>query len=158
MTLQRIRAGAVSGLAATVPMTMVMLATQRLLPREERYALPPERITADLLEKATSSGPADPAERKVLTVPMHFGFGMSNGVVYALTIARLPMPLPVTGALFAVMTWITSYQGWAPALRLHPPATREPAGRNGMMVLAHIAWGVSAGFVLGKLNRQCLPR
>src|SRR5581483_3021185 len=44
--------GAIGGTIGTVPMTLFMLAMHRLLPRWQRYALPPEEITHEAAEKA----------------------------------------------------------------------------------------------------------
>jgi hypothetical protein len=150
---RRVLAGGLAGLLATVPMTVAMLALQRALPRAEQYALPPEVITAELVRHVRGAGPASEATQRSLTLPMHVGFGAFNGAVYAASLARLPAPLPLTSTAFAILIWATSYQGWAPALSLHPPATAEPPGSNTMMIVAHVVWGVSVALVLGRLGQ-----
>jgi uncharacterized membrane protein YagU involved in acid resistance len=42
--------------------------------------------------------------------------------------------------------------GWVPAMRLMPPATRQPAARNFMMIVAHIIWGATLGSAVKALS------
>ncbi|MCU1693389.1 MAG: hypothetical protein JWM64_2480, partial [Frankiales bacterium] len=66
--VSRLLRGALAGAAATVPMSFVMLAGDRLLPRQ-----PPESITRAALDAA----PVDVPEEAVrpLAVAAHLGFG-----------------------------------------------------------------------------------
>ncbi|HWW77795.1 MAG TPA: hypothetical protein VNZ44_20490, partial [Pyrinomonadaceae bacterium] len=49
--MNRVLLGALAGLAATAPMTLVMKLAHRELPREEQYPLPPRQVTEGIAEK-----------------------------------------------------------------------------------------------------------
>jgi uncharacterized membrane protein YagU involved in acid resistance len=57
------------------------------------------------------------------------------------------------GALFGVGVWAASYLGWLPAAGILRPATREPAGRNAMMIASHAVWGASLAVISERLRR-----
>ena len=42
--------------------------------------------------------------------------------------------------------WAVSYLGWIPVSGLRANAFKMPARRNGLMILAHLIWGVSIAF------------
>ena len=44
--------GAIAGFLGTIPMTIFMLAMHRFLPKWQRYALPPQKITEELADRA----------------------------------------------------------------------------------------------------------
>jgi len=48
---------------------------------------------------------------------------------------------------YGLVVWAGSYLGLLPAVGLHRPATREPAGRNGMMIGAHVVFGAVLGLL-----------
>src|SRR5690606_42076936 len=97
----RIVTGALAGLLSTVPMSAAMLLMYRLLPREERYPLPPHQITVEVAERVDQEQLVDePAEVAVATGAAHFGYGAAAGSLYALTAARRPLPSAGTGAAF----------------------------------------------------------
>ena len=148
-------AGALAGTAATVPMTIFMAAADAALPESERYPLPPEQITATL---ARSAGVPTRPERpgwEAKTYAAHFGFGAAAGAAYAaLGADRLPGHPAAKGVAFGLSVWAVSYLGWLPAAGLVPPATREPTGRNLLMVAAHVVWGAAVGTLSQRLTRR----
>jgi hypothetical protein len=149
--MNTIAAGAVAGLAATVPMTVLMRSAHRELPAREQYSLPPEQITHRVSRLVGSSARPHEPGWAGKTYVAHFGFGATAGAAYAATAGRLPGPPAVKGSLFGVVVWAVSYLGWLPALGLTPPATDEPARRNALMVGAHVVWGAAVGVVADRL-------
>ena len=144
---KRLAAGAAAGLAATVPMTAAMQLMHRQLPARERYPLPQRRITMRAADKAGVQRHLDEPGRLGLTVAAHFGYGTAVGALFGLIAPRRPAEAAAAGAGFGLFVWAVSYLGLMPALGLHPPATKEPAGRNGMMIAAHLVWGATAGLL-----------
>lgn len=53
--MDKILSGAIAGLGATVPMTMVMETIFRRLPWHQRYPLPPRKVTMELATRWASS-------------------------------------------------------------------------------------------------------
>ena len=131
---RRLVAGAAAGLAATVPMTAAMQLMHRQLPPLERYALPPRRITMRAADKAGVKPHLDEPERLVLTMAAHFGYGTAVGALFGLIAPRRPAEAALAGAGFGLLVWTASYLGLMPALGLHRPVTKEPPGRNGLMI------------------------
>jgi len=138
-------AGALSGFVATLPMTIVMLLLQRLLPDREQHPLPPEQM-ADQLASASSKVKRTTTEvRRIVAIPLHFGFGAVAGVLFGVSVGRTRVS-PVASAIpFALLVWVVSYLGWVPAARILPPATEQPMGRNALMIVAHVVWGAVTG-------------
>ena len=147
-------AGAAAGLAATVPMTAAMQLMHRRLPPRQRYPLPPRRITMRAAHKAGVKPHLDEPERLGLTMAAHFGYGAAVGALFGLVAPRRPAEAAAAGAGFGVLVWAVSYLGLMPALGLHPPATTEPARRNGLMIAAHLVWGATAGLLTHAIVRR----
>lgn len=150
--MNQLVAGALAGLAATVPMTAAMKLMHRRLPRGERYPLPPRRVTMSLADKAGVKQHLDESERRALTVAGHFAYGAAVGALYAPLARHVPLPPPLAGATYGLAVWAVSYLGWLPAAGLIAPATRHPARRNALMIAAHLVWGAAAGALVDRLQ------
>ena len=152
--ITRAAAGAAAGFTATAPMTAVMAAAREALPEPEQYSLPPRIVTERAARSAGVARRMTEPEKKAATTVSHFGFGTATGAVYGAVAPLMPFHPVVNGIGFGLGVWASSYLGWLPAAGLHPPATREPAGRNAMNVGAHVVWGA----VLGLLTDQLIGR
>lgn len=131
--MQRLVFGALSGLTATMAMTAAMRGFWPLLPKQERYPLPPREITGRVVSSASES------RQRLNTVLAHFGFGALAGVVFGL-FPRRPGALP-----YGLAVWAVSYLGWIPAFGILAPAYRHPPRRNLLMIAAHMVWGTALG-------------
>jgi uncharacterized membrane protein YagU involved in acid resistance len=147
--VSRMVVGSLAGLAATVPMTAFMKAAFRALPARERYPLPPRLITENVGEKAGVWDELSEPERKAATLAAHYGYGAAVGAVYGLLAPSLPLPPALRGVGYGLGVWAVSYLGLLPGMRLFPPATEEPAGRNALMIAAHLVWGWALGAMAG---------
>ena len=138
--MTRILYGSLAGAVATVPMSAVMLAGDRLVGRQ-----PPEAIVRRALEAA----PVDVPEAAVgpLALVTHLGFGALLGAVSAL----VPGRGPAKGVALALVAYAASYQGWVPALGVLPPASRDHPGRPAVMVVAHVVYGGVLGALEARL-------
>jgi len=145
----RLLLGGLAGLIATLPMTRFMRAAHPRLPLPERYP-PPPRELIDSAASAVGAAPGEEAARD-LTLAAHYAFGAAAG---AATAALLPRQGPAAGALAGVAVWAGCYLGWIPASGLLNPATRHPAGRNAMMIAAHLVWGAATAVALRELEAQ----
>jgi hypothetical protein len=144
--------GAAAGVIATVPMSLVMYAWHRQLPASQRYPLPPRLITDRIVGRAPLPDWAPPPGPG-RTLAAHFAFGAGVGALYAAADNPLGRHYPAaTGVGYGLLVWAASYLGWVPAAGLMPPATRQPAARNAMMIAAHIVWGASLGIAFHALR------
>ncbi|WP_019586359.1 hypothetical protein [Deinococcus apachensis] len=145
---------ALAGCAATLPMSVWMLAAQHwLLPRRERYPLPPEQITEHAAEAVGLDAVAEKEPvLKVATVINHFAYGAAAGSLYA-PLRTLPGSPVLKGCGLGLLVWTGSYLGLLPALGLLSPATEHPARRNALMIAAHLIWGGVTG-VLAEGQRR----
>lgn len=146
--------GAIGGISATAPMTMAMLAMHRRLPRQQRYALPPRQIVERLIDKTGMNRQLDEPERVALSQASHFAYGSAAGAIYAPIAKAMSAPPLAGGILFGLLVWTSSYLGLLPALGLLSPATRHPAKRNVLMIVAHVVWGAALGFAVEQLQEN----
>jgi uncharacterized membrane protein YagU involved in acid resistance len=145
-------AGALAGLAATVPMTLAMEAMHRRLPQRHRYPLPPRKITMRAAGVVGLRHKLDESERLGLTLAAHFGYGTATGALYGPLSNRVKGPAAVKGMGYGLLVWAGSYLGLLPALGLLSPATDHPARRNALMIAAHLVWGATLGLLTAWLT------
>jgi uncharacterized membrane protein YagU involved in acid resistance len=136
--------GALAGLAATIPMTAVMLLIQRLLPPAEQTPQEPEMITRELLGRAGLHRHVDKRQQRWFAAAAHFGYGMVCGTVYPWTARRVSLLPPLRGPVYGLAVWAAGYAGWLPAMHILPPPTQRPLGRNLLLITAHLVWGAAA--------------
>jgi hypothetical protein len=136
--LARASIGAVSGLAATATMSLLMLAAHRSGLLGEP---PPRRLTRRLLSRL---GPVSPRGRSLdaAATLAHFSFGAAMGVLFGLAPGR---PSASRGMLFGLGVWAVNYAGILPRLRLMPKARRDRPGRPASMIAAHLVYGATLG-------------
>ncbi len=138
---------AFAGFVATAPMTLFMLATQRLLPKGQRYELPPELITKELAQRAQLQVHLKKKQILIGTLLSHFAYGAVVGALYRPLEKQESIPAPVKGTLFGLVVWFISYFGLLPLLGLSASGQKEPVRRNLMMVAAHVVWGSVLGTI-----------
>jgi uncharacterized membrane protein YagU involved in acid resistance len=154
LSFHKLLKGALVGFLATAPMSLSMVLGWRLLPRRERYHLPPRLIAEKITERLGIDDHL--SERKLvgLTVFSHFGYGAVFGAIYALLEHQIPLQASQKGALAGAALWVGSYLGWLPAMDILTPATQHPWRRNLLMIAAHVTWGVVLGEGLRKLTEN----
>jgi hypothetical protein len=137
--------GALAGAAATVPMSVVMLALRKHMGEQ-----PPDAIA----KKAAGAVGASPTENQTdaLASVAHLAFGAMGGAAYAL----LPKwgPPPLRGVLTGLAIWASAYQGLVPALEIMPPASEDQPKRPGIMIGAHVVYGAVLGLLEERLRRR----
>ena len=144
--MNKLVAGALAGLAATVPMTVAMEIMHRRLPEPEQYPLPPRIITMKAAEAADLKKSMGETERTTLTLVSHFAYGASVGALYGPFRQGMPQgAAPFAGACYGLAVWAGSYMGLLPALGVLRPATEHPVRRAALMIGAHLVWGAVLG-------------
>ena len=138
-----------SGIMATGPMTLWMLATD-----PEGKPLPPAQLTDELTPDKVK--PNTPESRGDLSLLSHFAFGIGAATIYSF-IASIKPPSRanhalIYGSAFGFGVWATSYLGWIPAMNLKAKAKEQSLGRNAMMITAHLIWGSAVGYSEFKLR------
>ncbi len=132
--------GAVAGAVATIPMSAVMFAADKmgLMGRH-----PPEVITTTGLE-AAGGHPRD--ETKAATAIVgHVAFGAAAGVVFGLLYRHTESlgPPIARGIGYGLVVYTVSYAGWIPALNIMPSPPHDRPGRPSSMVAAHVVFGAA---------------
>jgi hypothetical protein len=140
--------GAIGGGVATAGMSSLMLAADKAGLMGEH---PPDKIAGAVLDAAGVHN-RDEEEQDALATLLHFGFGVTCGALFALLYRRLPfrLPAPIEGMLFASFVWLTSYEGWVPALGIMPPASEDRPDRQRTMFLAHLVYGATLGGIVAR--------
>jgi hypothetical protein len=141
--------GAISGLVATVPQTIPIIAAQRL----NLIQTPPPIQISDRIASIADFLPkrSDPGFTPVW-LSAHLGYGAGCGIVYTLVWRFLPRSVPVAGLMFGGAVWGVSYLGFLPALRLYPAPDDDSDPRVGVMILAHAIFGVALASVDRRLG------
>jgi hypothetical protein len=144
---QRLTHGAIAGATATVAMSGVMLALQRVgalgktSPRviTER-GVPVIARRREPITKASSAA-------------SHLAFGTGAGAFFGVIRGRLPGPDWARGMAFATGIMLASYEGWVPLAGLLPPLHRQSAGRKASLILGHLCYGAVLGRIAGASDR-----
>lgn len=139
----KILRGTVAGIAATAPMTLLMAAGRRYLPWFERYSLPPRQITMEVARRIGVRDKMDSEDRMLATAVSHFGYGGAMGGIYSSLVRPVTGGGLESGIGWGLTVWASSYLKLLPSLGILPPATRQPARRNALMILAHVVWGAA---------------
>jgi uncharacterized membrane protein YagU involved in acid resistance len=134
-------------------MTLAMFAMQRSLPRRQQRRLEPGRITDDMLRRVGLRENLRKNERDCAATIAHFGYGAAVGAAYPL-VSRLPLPSGTRGPAYGLLVCAASYAGWLPAIETLPPPQRRPAGRNVLLIAAHLVWGMATE----ALSERVAPR
>lgn len=164
-------AGATAGFVATAPMTAAMTLMHRMLPKEERYPLPPRQIVDNAAlqteaeqitpgrahhpaERHSGLEPAQEDERAGVALAAHFAFGAMAGSAYGPIARRRPASPVLSGIAYGLMVWTSQYLGVLPAAGLLSNAKDHPARRNALMITAHVIWGAALGVMADRLTRS----
>src|SRR5688572_19499017 len=100
--------GAVAGVAATIPMTMVILGMRAL---GLIGTPPPKQITANAAATVGLHDDVPEPHFSAVWLIAHLGYGAACGMVYALLRPHLPVPYTVTGLAVGEAIWSVSYLG-----------------------------------------------
>lgn len=140
--------GAVAGAVATVPMSVVMLAAERV---GLMGAQPPALIAEEGLERA-GVRPSAPATAATATV-LHFAFGAGAGALFGLGHGRGASSGPpfARGIGYGLLVYAASYAGWVPAVGIMPAPTQDRPGRQPAMIAAHVVFGAALAVLVGAL-------
>jgi uncharacterized membrane protein YagU involved in acid resistance len=145
---------ALAGFLAVAPMTAFMLLTQRLLPKGQQYALPPEIITKELAQKAHIRHKMGRAQVLAATTASHFGYGAAMALFYV-PVAQQKKEVSLalgSGILFGLLVWVANYVALLPAVGMRESGHREPGQRNWLMIVAHIIWGATLGWLFNAFS------
>lgn len=151
--------GAAAGVAATIPMTLVMETLHERLPGEPPRPLPPREVVEGAAVKAGVHRELDERDMQQLTLAAHFGYGAACGAAFGLVAPRNVPTAIVAGMMFGLGVWAGSYLGWLPALGVRQSAMQDPRARSGLMITAHMVWGAAAGAIIGSTRQpRRVPR
>jgi hypothetical protein len=146
--------GAVSGFAATVPMTITMESLRAWLPREQFRRTPPREIVDRTVqnvetgvEAVKEAPPIDETERLIITTAAHFAFGAAAGGLYGALVGS-GRSSALAGIGYGLTVWAIAYGVGLPSLGLHPAATDDTKDRNEVLIASHIVWGATLGALL----------
>src|SRR5438874_2006413 len=112
--MNKIVSGAVSGFAATAPMTAAMIVMHRMLPPTQRYPLPPRKVTMRFAKAAGVKHAMSEPQRNAATIAAHFGYGAAMGGIYSSFADKVPAPRVATGIGWGLVVWAASYLGLLP--------------------------------------------
>lgn len=147
--IKKLAAGTAAGFIATLPMSVAMLIMENWF-ADSWQPLPPKEVTDEALHAIGLDELENKHPNKV-TVAAHFSYGAAVGALYPL-LQSLPLPTLVSGMLYGLIVWGTSYLGVLPALGLIEPVDERPRDRNLLMIIAHLVWGASLSAIYTKLK------
>ena len=144
------------GLFATIPMTLWMMAANRLFPTPVPDPLPPEEITVNLAKKANVESQLEPREkRKKISLMNHFLYGGLIASPFGFVPFEIKREHAISSGIgYGLLIWGSNYLGLLPKLALYPSAKEEPARMNGIMIAAHIIWGGALGLISSRMIRK----
>ncbi|MFT3895942.1 MAG: DUF1440 domain-containing protein [Anaerolineales bacterium] len=146
--------GAAAGWIATLPMTITMMTGWMLLPKRERYPLPPREITGVLAKRLGQEDELSDDTLMGVTLFSHFLYGAITGSMYTALEQKIPLNARWKGSFAGLLVWAGSYLGWLPLVGILKPATQHPWRMNFLMIVAHLIWGVVLGETLEKFKSK----
>ena len=149
--MNSIARGALAGVIATGPMTVVIVAGKAL---GLMATPPPEQITAEVHEE---TGMQDEMQDSLFTaswVVAHLGYGAGCGALYAAARPALPASDAAAGIAFGGGVWGISYGAVMPALGLFPPLWHDRPSRQAVMAVAHGVYGAGLALLHRRLAQS----
>ena len=147
--MQQFVRGGLAGLAATVPMTVVIAAGRAA---GLMGTPPPVEIVENVAEQAGEDPDRDSPAFQASWIAAHLGYGAACGALYALMRPLLPRSDVAAGLLFGGAVWGVSYMGVMPALDLYPSAKDDSEPRQAVMVAAHAVFGMALASIDSRLR------
>ncbi|MFL5304407.1 MAG: DUF6789 family protein [Polyangia bacterium] len=147
---RRLVYGALGGVVGAACMTAVRMAARRrgLIDKMVSQAAE-EWLTAH----ADVPVPREPALHHALDQLLHFGYGGTLGLAYALAAGRRPDGRG-RGLAFGVAAWLLGSWALMPALGAKRPPWRKSLTENAVDLAAHSLYGVVTALVAGEMQRQ----
>jgi uncharacterized membrane protein YagU involved in acid resistance len=138
--MQTLARGALAGLAATVPMTVVIGAGRAA---GLMGTPPPVEITENAAEQAGEDPDRQSPEFQAAWLAAHAGYGAVCGVLFAAIRPVLSRSDLAAGLLFGAAVWGVSYFSLMPSLNLYPSAEDDSNQRQAVMIAAHAVFGTA---------------
>ena len=147
--MQTLARGALAGLAATVPMTVVIGAGRAagLISTP-----PPVEITENAAEQVGEDPDRQSPEFQAAWLAAHVGYGAACGIIFSAIRPLLPRSNLAAGLLFGAAVWGVSYIGLMPSLNLYPDAEDDSNQRQVVMIAAHAVFGTATATVDSHLH------
>ena len=135
--------GALAGLVGTALMTAAMLPLKKASMSPGKVA--PRQISENLLDGLGVRDRLSPPAFEASWVALHFGYGTTSGVAYALAQKAIGRERPfLAGPVFGMALWAAGYCGWLPLAGLYLPPTRLPKRKVGVeLVATHLVYGAA---------------
>jgi Family of unknown function (DUF6789) len=140
--------GAVAGVAATAAMTGVRMAADRAGIQSRR---PAHSEVVRRLRAITGRKPWGHEAEMTATIT-HYAIGAAAGAAYAVVAPRRARP--VGGVAYSLTIWLVSYFGVLPWLRLMPRPERDDTGRQVVLAVDHVVYGLVLDGTLAALERR----
>ena len=152
--MNRLLTGAITVLAATLPMTVMMTLTRPWIPQPERYFSLPRIITMRVARRLGLKRKMSEPQRLSASLAAHFAYGAAAGALYSITAQNAPLPPVLKGIGYGLGLWGAGYMGWLPATGLLKPATQHSGGRNASLIASHLVWGAVMGSLSSRIGQQ----
>jgi hypothetical protein len=147
--MQTLTRGALAGLAATVPMTVVIEAGRAA---GLMGTPPPVEITENVAERAGENPDRQSPAFQAGWLAAHAGYGVACGTLFAALRPLLPRSDVAAGLLFGGAVWGVSYMSLMPGLNLYPPAEHDSPQRQAVMIAAHAVFGTALAGIERRLH------
>ena len=145
-TLELVAKGALAGIAGTAALTVGMMLMPHVLPQtgpfdpqRDQPQEPQEKLVESVMLALWGTLP-DEQVKAVSSQAVHWGYGATWGVIYALAQNQLQLSPNTHGLLLGALVGTTA-STVVPALKLSPPPTQEPLPQTVMMTGLQLLFG-----------------
>jgi hypothetical protein len=154
--------GVAAGVAGTAVMTVLQLAEQRLRgggedgPPASWDEAPAPAQVGEKVARGVLEHPLDVEQAPRVTTVVHWTYGTSWGVAFAIAQRSLGIPVVPAAAGFGPLVWASDY-AVLPAMKIYKPAWRYPASTLAVDLVRHLAYGAGVAGAFALLER-CTAR
>ncbi|WP_157449133.1 DUF1440 domain-containing protein [Deinococcus peraridilitoris] len=147
--------GAIGGFAGGALMTlMIQEVAPKVLPKDMEPGHFAPKLAVQWGERLVGQpNLLNDRQEMLAALAVHLGYSAFMGSFYGrVRDEHRSLPVPAAGALFGLIVWAISFEGWMPAVGIMKRTTDEPPRKWPAPLMGHVIYGVGTALVFHALH------